>query len=348
VATTNRVGLIQAAREAAPGLDTQIEKFLSDVDRQLRPHLKRALAHVPAIEPLKKGMTYQMMSGGKRIRAALAICSCNLVGGDYRSALDFAAAIEHLHNFTLIHDDIADGDTERRSQESVWKRFGVPHAVNMGDLFVGLASLAIVDAPYPDGTRLALLNLIARYGLEMAEGQTLDINMREAERVTIPEYLNCTNKKTGAFLAMATVGGGILGSGSEEQLQSLRDFAILAGTAFQMKDDVLDIDGSKGRGSGSDVREGKRTLLAIYAAEKASEVQRRELFRILNKSRDTTTAQEIEWVFALYTRTGAREYVERTAARTVDQACRHLARFPDSEAKTLVFKLSKYLSRRAH
>jgi geranylgeranyl diphosphate synthase type I len=343
-----RTALLHAVREAAPGLDSHIEKFLLDIDRQLRPHVKRALGRVPAIDPLKRGMTYQMMSGGKRIRAALCVCSCSLVGGDLTSALDFAAAIEHLHNFTLIHDDIADGDTERRAQESVWKRFGVPHAVNMGDLFVGLALLAILDAPYPQPTRFNLLRILADYGTEMAEGQALDINMRAAEDVTIEDYINCTYKKTGAFLAMATVGGGIIGGASSEDLRALREFAILAGAAFQMKDDVLDMDGSKGRRSGSDILEGKRTLLAIYAATKASATQRRELFRILNKTRETTTDGETQWVFQLYSSTGAREYVERTASRTVDQACRHLRRFPDTDAKALIFKLSKFLSRRAH
>jgi len=100
-------------RQAKP-VDPDVAEFLADVDRGLQPHLKSALERIPDLHPLKEGLTYQVMSGGKRIRAALCVTSSEVFGADGSRALDFAATIEHLQNFTLIHDDIADGDTQRR------------------------------------------------------------------------------------------------------------------------------------------------------------------------------------------------------------------------------------------
>src|SRR5690348_6783337 len=99
----------ESSTTPAAAIDADIQSFLADVDRDVRPRLQESIARVPELHPLKPAITYQVRTGGKRIRAALCVGSCQLVGGDYPRALDFAAAIEHLQNFTLIHDDIADG-----------------------------------------------------------------------------------------------------------------------------------------------------------------------------------------------------------------------------------------------
>jgi geranylgeranyl pyrophosphate synthase len=331
-----------------PGLDREVEEFLTEVDRRLVPHLKKSLKYVPKVEPLNQGMRHQIMSGGKRIRAALCVCACELFSTPSLRGLDFAAAIEHMQNFTLVHDDIADGDEERRAQRSIWKQFGVPHGINIGDMFVPLAALAILEAPYADSLKIRLLEVVSHFGLEMVEGQSLDINMRGNEAVTVDDYLECTRKKTGAFLAMATVGGGIVGGGDDADLMKLRDFAVQAGVAFQIRDDMLDLEGTKGRAIGSDILEGKRTLLVIHAARNASKLQRKHLYGILDKPREQKTGRELTWVIDLYRRTNAHEYADLTSARIIDTACSHILDFPESVAKYRLLRISKYLSGRTH
>jgi len=327
-------------------LDADVEKFLHSVDRHLASQMRKAASRVAEIKCLKEGVAYQIQTGGKRIRAALCVTSCELFGGSYLRALGFAAAIEHLQNFTLIHDDIADGDLERRSQEATWVRYGIAHAINIGDVFVPLSSMAILETTYAPEMKLKLMQIVSRFGLEVAEGQSLDINLRQNNAPTVEEYMECT--QTGAFLAMATVGGGIIGGASSKDLRHLKDFAMLAGTAFQIKDDLLDLIGGKGRNLGSDILEGKRTLFAVYAAQQAAELERRRLLRILNKPRNANTPNELEWVRDLYRRTGAIDYAENMAARLIEQATQYVSKFPESEAKYRLIKLSKYLSMRLH
>jgi geranylgeranyl diphosphate synthase type I len=329
-------------------VDPEIMEFLEDLDRRLQPHMKNALARVPDLQPLKEGLTYQIMSRGKRIRAALCVSTCEVFGRDYSDALAFAATIEHLQNFTLIHDDIADGDTQRRFQESIWKRFGVAHGINIGDTFVLFASLAILEASYPERVKLRLMKLISEYGLQMIEGQTLDINLRHKHAVTEHEYMECTKKKTGAFLAMAAVGGGIIGGASARNLARLREFALLAGTAFQIKDDILDVDGFKGRDTGSDVLEGKKTLMVIHAMQTATASDRAKLLEILQKPRRSKSGAEIQWACDLFRKVGAIEYAELVSKQLIHQACVYLVALPENEAKHRLIRICSYLSSRLH
>jgi len=329
-------------------IDKDVEEFLLDIDRRIEPHLKRALARVPNVNPLQRGVAHQITSGGKRIRAALCVASCELFGSPYYRSLNLASAIEHMQNFTLVHDDIADGDTHRRAQESIWKQFGVPHGINIGDAFVPLAALAIIQAPYAASLKVRLIEMLAEFGLEMAEGQTLDLNLRRNDDVTFEDYFACTRKKTGAFLAMATVGGGLIGGATDEQLEQLREFAFLAGVAFQIKDDILDIDGTKGRARGSDILEGKRTLMVVHAAENATPDDREALFRILNMNRLAKSRGEVDRVREIFRRTGAAEHSAATAERIIEEAAGHLMTLPETDAKYRLLRLARYLSKRMH
>jgi len=344
LAQVDRAAYVAEAYDAGVGRD--VEEFLLMIDRRLEPYLRRAVARVPNVNRMKEGVTYQVSTGGKRIRAALCATSCELFGGSSTRALHFAAAVEHMQNFTLIHDDIADGDEERRGQRSVWKRYGVAHAINIGDVFASLSALAILDSIYTTDVKLRLVRLIAEFGLQIAEGQGLDINLRENDAPTLSEYLECTRKKTGAFLALATVGGAVVGGASESHQELLRQFALLAGTAFQIKDDLLDLTGGKGRMIGSDILEGKRTLFVVYAIRRGSRMEKKRLLAILNKPRSQGSDAEIQWVRELYQRIGAIEYAERSARELIDKACRHAYGLPESPAKYRLLRISKYLSQR--
>lgn len=332
---------------AIPSDDREVAAFLAEVDRRLTPYLRRGLEEVPDVDPLKRGMTHQILGGGKRIRAALCVASCELFLQPCADVVDFAAAIEHVQNLTLVHDDIADGDPERRSHDSIWRVYGVPHAINIGDMFVPLAARAILRAPYADGLKLRLLDLLSQYGFMMIEGQTLDLNLRRNDAVCFDDYFSCTMKKTGALLAMATVGGAMIGGATDAQLDRLREFAMRAGVAFQIKDDLLDMNGGKGRTPGSDILEGKRTLMVVHATRRASAERRRRLYAILNQPREATSPQDVRWVWDVYRRTGADAYAEETAARLIEEASQHILNVPESEAKYRFLRLARYLTARS-
>ncbi|MCZ6691157.1 MAG: polyprenyl synthetase family protein [Planctomycetota bacterium] len=325
-----------------------MEQYLRTVDRRLVRHMRAAVELVPHVEHLNDGVRGQVGTGGKRIRAALTVLSCELFCGDYMRALHYAAAIEHIQNFSLIHDDIADGDTERRSFPSMWKQHGVPHAINIGDAFVPLSSLAVLRSYYSDDMKLRLMETISIYSLEMVAGQSLDINLRTAPMPTIENYVECTKRKTGAFLAMAVVGGGIIGGAGETDLRNLSGYALHAGIAFQIKDDLIDIYGVKGRPTGSDILEGKITAPATYALSHAPVNSREKLRSILQKSRRSTTTDDVAWVINLYRETNALKYANGVIDTMLRQAYRHLIHLPNNPAKRRLIRLSRYLSRRLH
>jgi geranylgeranyl diphosphate synthase, type I len=297
---------------------------------------------------LKEGVVFQVLSGGKRIRAALCAAVCEVFSGSYRQALGFAAALEHLQNFTLVHDDIADGDVERRGRESAWKRFGLAHGINIGDVFIPLSGLAILETDLDVQTKMRLFRVLSEYGIQVVEGQSLDINLRADDAPTEAAYVACTAKKTGAFFAMAIVGGGVIGGAAQHQLEDLGAFARDAGVAFQIKDDLLDVIGGKGRTLGSDVLEGKRTVMVAYALERASDGDGRRLVEILNRPRDRTTPSDVAWVHRLYDRTGARARAETTAEQRMSEAIDRLRSLPQTPAKYRFLRLCRYLTRREH
>ncbi len=342
------LGATSAGAHLADGLDEEVEAFLHEVDRQLKPRFERALGRLPDVAPLRTGVAHQLTNGGKRVRATLCVSACELFGTPYARGLDFAAAIEHIHNFTLVHDDIADGDTERRSHPSMWRQHGIGHAINIGDVFVPFAASSILSARYPAALKLRLLELTVEHALDMVEGQNLDLNLLGKDDVSYEDYVLCTTKKTGALLALATVGGGLIGGAGAADLRRLREFAHLSGVSFQIRDDLLDLGGGKGRPPGSDIREGKRSLMVVHAGERASASDRRRMYAILNKPRASTSDTDVAWVWRLFRRTRADEYADDVAAELVDQACEHLLSLPETPAKYRLLRLARYLNARRH
>lgn len=338
----------ESRRRDGGRLGGDIDRYLSDVSEQLEPYLEDAIARVPGIPILREGVVYQINGGGKRLRAALCATVCEIFCGSFEPALSFAAAIEHLQNFTLIHDDIADGDGERRGKLAAWQRFGLAQGINIGDIFVPLAALAVLEGRYTAEVKIRLLQTISEHGLMVAEGQSRDISLRHNNAPTFEDYFECAKKKTGAFFGMAVVGGGIVGGADQVQLELLREFALAAGVAFQIKDDLLDVVGGKGRTAGSDVVEGKRTLLMIYAAERASDQDRLRLIDIHNFPPKATTVSEITWVHELYRRTGTLQRAEEAAEALLEDVITLLERLPRTRAKYRFIRLSRYLTRRIH
>ncbi len=324
-------------------LDSEVEDYLLMIGSLLQPYLKQAVSRVPEANSLKDGVAYQICSGGKRIRAAMCATVCEAFCGSCQPALSFAATIEHLHNFTLIHDDVIDGDTERRGQPSVWKRFGLARSITIGDMFASLSALSVLESDYEPQAKLSLMQMIAEFGLEVVVGQGLDVSLNESDTPSAAQYLQCTRKKTGALLAMATVGGAMIGGASQSVLPSIKEATMLAGIAFQIKDDLLDLTRGKGRPIGSDILAGKRTLLVAYALQHADDEEKQRLLAILNKPRQANTQAEIQWVSNLYEHCGAIEYARLACEHLIEQANTHFMVLPESAAKERLCRITSYL-----
>ncbi len=265
---------------------------------------------------LSEGARYQLESGGKRLRPALCLLACEGLGGDPEEALPFACASEILHNLFLLHDDIEDGDRLRRNRETLWVRYGIPNAINVGDFMVAKAYLILLESRVPPGVLRELVRVFSETYLTTTRGQALDINLRAAPDLTVARYLEIVSLKTARYLAYNMVGGALVAGAGPEIVARLWELGEALGPAFQIQDDLLDMTAGKGRGGeiGCDIREGKPTLfLAHVLGSDAGAEERARLLAILGRPRGETTAADVDWTIALYERTGALEFARRTA-----------------------------------
>lgn len=245
---------------------------------------------------------------GKRVRPALCLLSAEALGAPPERAVGFALAIELMHNFCLVHDDIEDGDAMRRGRESLWKRIGVPHAINAGDWLLVMAQRAALEEGegLDDATRLSLGRLLGRTLDRTHVGQALDMNARSDRDFGIESYMRLVREKTGHYLAAPVRGGAIVAGADAELGARIDEMASFLGPVFQIADDLIDLTDGKGREvPGSDVREGKRSFMVAHAAERCSEADRTRLFDVLDKPRDATTDEDVAWATALFERCGS-------------------------------------------
>ncbi|MBX3013170.1 MAG: polyprenyl synthetase family protein [Caldilineaceae bacterium] len=213
----------------------------------------------------------QLSPSGKRIRPVLCLLACAEVGGDPVQALPAAAAIELLHNFSLIHDDIEDGDETRRHRPTLWKVWGVPLAINAGDALFTLAFAAIQQVirrgvPLPQA--FSALDIFTQTCLALTEGQYLDISFEAREDVTVADYMRMIQGKTAALIGASTAIGALLGGASAEQVYHLSAFGQAMGLTFQIQDDILGIWGDPavtGKAAGNDVLRRKKSLPMLHA-----------------------------------------------------------------------------------
>jgi geranylgeranyl diphosphate synthase type II len=234
-------------------------------------------------EPQKElfeAMEYSLLAGGKRLRPYFVFEFCRLCGTDWKTAAPFAAAVEMIHTYSLIHDDLPcmDNDDFRRGRPTNHKVYGEAMAVLAGDALLtdafAVAATAVLPDPRDLGFAISVLSECAG-SLGMVGGQVLDIKAEQRE-CTEEEILNMQSRKTGALINAACVLGVIAGGGSEEQLSAASQFAGALGLAFQIRDDMLDVIGTEeemGKGVGTD--DTKNTFVRLYGLEKCEELVNR-------------------------------------------------------------------------
>ncbi len=233
------------------------------VERELKDSLK-----LIAGSPLKDNIEYVFSMGGKRVRPLLTIFAAEAVGSFNGDVMHGAVAIEILHNFTLVHDDIMDNADTRRGKSTVHTLSGVNTAILVGDLMIALAYDCIEKC---DTARLRGVLQIFNEGVkEVCDGQALDEKLSKCDNATMPEYIDMISKKTGALLMTAGKLGALLGGGTEKDVSLLGDFGLNIGIAFQILDDMLDLEGDAerfGKPRGLDIIERKKNYLFVKAQQ---------------------------------------------------------------------------------
>jgi geranylgeranyl pyrophosphate synthase len=301
------------------------------------------------VKLLSEQLWYHLDSGGKRIRPALCLVTCEVLGEDSEKALYFAAAVELLHNMFLLHDDIADGDTMRHDRPSVWKKFGLGHGVNAGDYLLGLALRAVRRSHTSEAVRARLLDTFLATYLRTVEGQAEDIEHRCDAHFTVDDYLRITELKTGNYLVLGMVGGAIIAEASEVTVQCLQKLGENMGPAFQIRDDLIDLTLGKGRGgvTGSDIREGKPSILYAHALTHSMPgEEENRLVEIMRKPREETSDEDVQWVVAHYERCDSIAFAREKADELIRQAHKVLQYLP-IEQQPFLRALADYMAARS-
>jgi geranylgeranyl diphosphate synthase type I len=264
---------------------------------------------------------------GKFIRSSLCLLSCQAAGGNASQAIPAAAAIELIHNFSLIHDDIEDASCERHHQPTVWRVWGQSQAINAGDAMFTLAYLALVRLKQKGmaGERVVhCAELLSRACLDLCQGQYLDIEYENHLDITVENYLDMAAKKTAALFAASTRLGAYLGSEDGEVVDLFRLFGGELGMVFQIHDDILGIWGAQesvGKTAG-DIAQRKKTLPVVYGLQTSKGAARRSLAKLYSK--ESIEGEDAKKAIKILDDLGARRYAENMAQQYYHRALAYL------------------------
>uniref|UniRef100_A0A7C3UKP0 Polyprenyl synthetase family protein n=1 Tax=Geoglobus ahangari TaxID=113653 RepID=A0A7C3UKP0_9EURY len=319
--------------------------MIADVIREKAEIINREInKYLPIKEP--KGLYYAarhyIKAGGKRLRPVISLLSAEALGKDYRKIIPAAIAIETVHNFTLIHDDIMDEDEMRRGVKTVHTLFGVPTAIIAGDTLFSEAFDILTMCDAEPKNIIRAVKKLSRVCVEICEGQYMDISFEGSLDVTEEEYIEMVKKKTGVLIGLSASIPAIL-FGEEKRIEeALWNYGVLAGIGFQIQDDILDIveKDKIGKDWCSDIKEGKMTLIVIKAFEMGIKL---ESFGKENASKD-----ELERDVKRLIDCGAIDYARKKAREFVDLAKKNLDVLEDSEAKRNLMEIADFLIEREY
>ena len=290
---------------------------------------------------------------GKRLRPVLCLLACQAAGGDWRQALPAAAAVELVHNFSLIHDDIQDKSPSRRGRATVWHIWGQSQAINVGDGMHALALsslLRLEDVGIPHQKVVRAARILGEASLKLCEGQYLDISYEKRLDIGIKDYLEMIGCKTAALFRCSLEIGASLSTDDETLLTRLKLFGHDLGMTFQIHDDVLSLWGDEkvtGKPNTSDIQMKKKTLPIVYALEKANGEDRELLWSIYQKK--VIGPADIENVLHILNRLDAQGYVQGMSDKHYRQAISELnaLNIPPS-AKEDLWAIAAFLLKRQY
>lgn len=287
-------------------------------------------------------------NSGKRIRPLLCLLVCDAAGGDWRQAIPAAAAIEILHNFSLVHDDIQDNSPTRRGRATVWALWGQPQAINTGDAMFALAHLALgrlADRGVDPARVVRALRRFDETCVALTRGQYTDMSFETRPGVSVDEYLAMITGKTSVLIALAGELGALVAGADDERIHHFATYGLDLGLAFQIQDDLLGIWGDEhltGKSVATDITTRKKTLPVLYGLERSAAL--RELYAGTADDHDF-----VRHVVALLDSVGAQAYTVGQAAHHTNRALAALAAAqPVGAAAAALQQLTDLLLRRDH
>ncbi len=294
---------------------------------------------------LYKPGLYIIEGGGKRLRPLLVLFSSKAVGGRFSNAYNASVAVELLHNFTLVHDDIMDNADKRRNKLTLHKKYDTSTAILAGDSLLSVAYEQLLKDC--NGNSKQILSAFTKGLVDVCEGQSMDKDFETTKDVSIKEYEIMIEKKTAAMVEMCCKIGAILGGGNKKEISSLANFGRSIGIAFQIQDDLLDITGNEnefGKFVGGDLVEGKRTFLFIKALEKAKGKNLQALKKVVrNKG---IKPDEILFYKNLYAELGVLDDAKKEIKKHNDKALNSIKKLKRKEDREIFGWLADSLIKR--
>ena len=300
-----------------------IEQELRQVINSVGEENPDSLRHILAYHMGWEGDTAGVLAAGKRIRPLLLLLTASAIGGGWEHSLPAAAAVELIHNFSLIHDDIEDNSPLRRGRPTVWKIWGMPLAINAGDAMFTLAHQSILHLRDTTDWDIALKAeiILQNTCLELTKGQHLDISYENRRDLTLDDYWPMVRGKTAALISACTELGALTAAAEQPVLNLYKDFGYNLGMAFQALDDLLGIWGDSeatGKSADSDLVSGKKSLPVLYALSQNGP--------FANRWRDgPITADEVPDLANQLDAEGVRDYTQETASCFTDKALQALS-----------------------
>lgn len=291
--------------------------------------------------------------GGKKIRPLLMALVAQAVCGRYQHVLPAGTALEFIHNFTLIHDDVMDKSVERRHRPTVWTRWGPYQAINAGDGLYALANLAVTRLEAlgaPPAKIVGVLRSLAQACLWTAEGQMLDMDFETRERVSTADYITMVANKSAALIEAAAYCGALLSTDDMAVVDAYARFGRSLGIAFQVRDDYLGVWGDEavtGKSATGDIREKKKSYPVLVAFERANDADRALLGRIY--AQESLSDADVKMVLGILDRVDAAAQTDRIAGEYYDAALAQLERSGvRGAAQDLIRQYAAFLVRRAY
>jgi octaprenyl-diphosphate synthase len=333
-----------AATKQATGagaLDRLLAATQADMERVNALILKRAESHVEMVPQLAR---YLIEAGGKRLRPMLTVAAAQLFGGAKGAEINYAAAVEFMHNATLLHDDVVDESELRRGRPAARMIWGNQASVLVGDFLLGQAFMMMVEAG-----DINALGVLSKAATIIAEGEVFQLAKAKDLATTAEEYTQVIHAKTATLFAAAAEVGAMAGGADAEGREALRKYGEELGLAFQLVDDVLDYrgeSGTLGKNTGDDLREGKMTLPVILALAEANPAEREIITSALGK--DETPDGAMAQIVAIFNRHKSLDRTVTRADEHVRRAREALSALPRSEMKTLLSDIADFYVSRAY
>lgn len=289
-----------------------------------------------------------IVNGGKRLRPFMVMKSCEILGGNVSNAMYPASAVEMVHNFTLVHDDIMDNDEMRHGVPTVHKKFGMPIAILAGDVLFSKAFQIISNSNLPPKEISELVSRLSKACVEVCEGQLLDIKMADEKRIpTKREYITMIGKKTAALFDVSCAMGAISAKKSAKDVKNLSEFGKNLGIAFQITDDLIGVMGDPKitkKPVGNDLREGKKSLPILMAINQSTGKDKKIILKAFGNPK--ITKNELEEAVNIIRKLGIEDKVRTQALAYASKAEKSLFTY-SGKAKNELLSLLEFVVKRS-